>query len=294
MGPGAPRTDARGDPLREGDRVTWAIFASDPEDPRSRAGIPQKAADLFKYGHERVEGSHHLHGGLADYCLLRRNTPIVRIDGEIPLPVAALINCSGATVSGALRLAGVTKGKRVLITGAGMLGMFATAMVAARAPAQLVVADIKEDRLQTAREFGATDKLHVPEGADIDRCRRERGLSKADILLDFSGVPEVMESSLECLDIGGTAVWVGATFPQRDLAVNAEHLVRRIHTIRGLHNYNAEDLVTAVSFMEKDGRRFPFHDLVHDGFPLEKAEAAFRHALASKAFRVGIRIGHHA
>ena len=290
FGPEAPKKDARGDDLRLGDRVTWAIFASDPEDPRSKAGIPQKAADLFKYGHEKVEPNHHLHGGLADYCLLRRNTPVIRIDESIPLPVSALINCSGATVAGALRLAGELKGRRVLITGAGMLGMFATAMAAAQEPSELIVADINEERLRTAVGFGATKILRVPDGRALDDCFRDNGLTKADVILDFSGAPKVMETSLHCLDIGGIAVWVGATSPQRDLAINAELLVRRIHTIRGLHNYNADDLVTAVNFMENAGRHFPFQDLVYDGFPLDETEQAFRFAVESNVFRVGIRL----
>ena len=70
-----PRIDARGDELQIGDRVSWAIYASDPTDPLSTQGIPQKAADLFKYGHERISEEENLHGGLAGHTIIRSNTP---------------------------------------------------------------------------------------------------------------------------------------------------------------------------------------------------------------------------
>jgi D-arabinose 1-dehydrogenase-like Zn-dependent alcohol dehydrogenase len=106
LGPDAPAVDSRGAPLRVGDRVTWAIYASDPCSCLARRGIPQKGEDLFKYGHERITPESNLHGGLSEYCVLRKHTPVIRIDAAIPLPVSALINCSVATVAGALRLAG--------------------------------------------------------------------------------------------------------------------------------------------------------------------------------------------
>jgi len=106
MAPSTPRKDDRGSELRVGDRVTWAIYASNPDCWLSRIGIPQKAAGPFKYGHELITPESTLHGGLAEHCLLRQHTPVIRIDEPIPLPLMALINCSVATVAGSLRLAG--------------------------------------------------------------------------------------------------------------------------------------------------------------------------------------------
>ncbi|NBO50393.1 MAG: alcohol dehydrogenase, partial [Chitinophagia bacterium] len=122
------RIDLRGNLMRIGDRITWAIYSSDPEDTQSKRGIPQKASDLFKYGHEKITPESNFHGGLSEYIILRKNTPVVLIKDDMPDCVAALINCSVATVSGSFRLAGSMKDKIVLINGAGMLGAIACAM----------------------------------------------------------------------------------------------------------------------------------------------------------------------
>ena len=74
---GSPLSDLSGRPLRVGDRVTWAIYAADPSGAMARRGIPQKSPDLFKYGHERLTPESSWHGGLAEYTLLRRFTPVL-------------------------------------------------------------------------------------------------------------------------------------------------------------------------------------------------------------------------
>ncbi|MCB0631377.1 MAG: zinc-binding dehydrogenase [Lewinella sp.] len=285
-----PGTDERGQHLHLNDRISWAIYASDPADALSQAGIPQKAADLFKYGHERITATSNLHGGLAEYTLLRRNTPIVKIDETLPLPQAAIINCAVATVSGAIRLAGDLIGKNVLVSGAGMLGMIACAMSKTAGAARVVAMDINPVRLERACDFGA-DLGVVGDELEDDTLVSTMGNEQPfHIVIELSGVAEAMEKSLQLLAVGGMAVWVGATYPQRDLRINAEQIVRHLWTIRGLHNYNQHDLVAAVQFMEKHHLDFPFATLIYDGFSLDQVNEAFVYGLEESPFRVGIRI----
>jgi putative phosphonate catabolism associated alcohol dehydrogenase len=291
FGPGAPTHDTRGDPLSVGDRLTWAIYAANPESAMARRGIPQKGNDLFKYGHEAITPDSHLHGGLSEYCILRRYTPILKLREPIPLQVIALINCSVATVAGSLRLAGVVEDRNVMITGAGMLGIIACAMGRARGARRVIAVDISEERLATAKDFGVDDTILLePGGSPLkDLVTEKLGEDSLDTALDYSGSPEAMEASLEALGIGGTAVWVGAVTPQRAVAVSAERTVRNLHVIKGLHNYNQEDFVAAVEFMEQHYSDFPFIDLVQDRFDLDSVDEAFASALSSGAHRVGVR-----
>ncbi len=291
LGPGASATDCRGAALRVGDRVTWAIYASDPASPLARLGIPQKGAGLFKYGHEQLSPACTLHGGLAEHCVLRQHTPIVRIDAPIPLPVIALINCSVATVAGSLRLAGEVRDRNVLVAGAGMLGVIAVAMARCAGARQVMAADIDAERLATARKFGADLTVNLAPDAPSLKEQIARLLpgDSVTVALDYSGVPETMEALIAALGIGGTVVFVGATFPQRTLQVSAEQLVRQVHTIKGLHNYNEQDLVAAVEFIEQNHTRFPFESLVHDKFDLDSVTEAFDYGMKSGAHRVGVR-----
>lgn len=284
FGPGQPARDAYGRPLHVGDRITWAIYAACPDGPMARRGIPQKAADLFKYGHEQLRPDNTLHGGLATHTLLRRHTPILPLPDEVPLPAAAIINCAVSTVAGSLRLAGELKGRRVALWGIGMLGTIACAMCSEAGAAEIIALDVNPERLAHARRFGATATLRPDDPA--------AAALQADVTIDYSGYGTAMEASVDALATGGTAVWVGGVCPQDRVRIDAEQLIRHLRTVRGLHNYNTDDFKTAVAFITTHGKKYPFADLVYDGFTLSEAEQAFAYAIDRNPYRVGIRIHH--
>lgn len=275
--------DLSGKPLTVGERVTWAIYAANPASAMSRRGIPQKSPDLFKYGHEQVTATSSLHGGLGEYTLLRRYTPVLPLPEEIPLPVASIINCAVSTVAGSLRLAGDLSGKRIGIWGTGMLGVVACAMCRERGAAAVIGIDVDKARLDTALRFGATS-VCLPEAMTEAGC-------DLDVAIDYSGRVPCMETGVQALAIGGTAVWVGGVCPQEKVRIDSERVIRRLSTIKGLHNYNADDFKEAVAFVSEYWSRYPLAELIYDGFVLDEAEAAFRYAIAHNPYRVGIRIG---
>lgn len=278
LGPQAPLRDIRGNELKIGDKLTWAIFASSPEDTLSIAGIPQKAKDLFKYGHEQITKHSHFHGGLSEYTILRKNTPLAILNNELPNEIASLINCSVATVAGAIRLAGTLHGKSVMVNGAGMLGIIACAMAKKLGAINIIAVDQNVERLEISKNFGAT-QTHTPKAASE---------LKVDIVFEFSGATNAMENSIKLLNIGGTAIWIGAVFAQPAVQINAEYIIRNLITIKGLHNYNNEDFINAVCFMEMNHKNFEFEQLIKKGFVLEEVEAAFEYAVKHNPFRVSI------
>lgn len=290
IGGAEPLADLRGKILAIGDRVTAAIFAADPNTEMSKRGIPQKSADLFKYGHERFTEDCGHHGGLSEFILLRRHTPVVILqDGCLSDPLASILNCAVATVAAAMRCAGSVAGRRVLVTGAGMLGLVACAMAHADGAEGVHAVDLSSERMARAFDFGA-DRAWSAEEEWVDRIRSEWSQAHPyDIVLDFTGSPEVMSAGIDLLGIGGTAVWVGATYPQPAVPLLAEHIVRRILTIRGIHNYNATDLLRAVDFMEAYHRHYPFASLVDGVFSLSDVVGAFEFALHKNPYRAGIR-----
>lgn len=290
FGPDADRQDMRWQTLSIGDRVSWAIYASDPSSKLAQRGIPQKGVNLFTYGHEVLSPDNTLHGGLSQFSILRPHTPIAKIDPNIPLPVAATINCAMATVAGAFRLAGKIAGKRILISGSGMLGMIACAMAQTLGAATVVATDVLPWRIKRAQEFGADEGL-LADLALGDRLTQLYGNSTPfDVLIELSGSPIAMEQTLHYLGIGGIAVWLGAACSQRDVQIKAESLIRNLHTIRGLHHYNEEDFVRAVNFIEQHYTDFPFCSLIGQEFSLSEINEAFAYAASRYPFRVGIRI----
>lgn len=288
LGPEASRLDAAGRPLREGDRVTWAIVASCGDCFYCRRDIPQKCERGFKYGHEPLRPGRELAGGLADHCLLAPGTAIVRVPDAVPDEVACPSSCATATVAAALEAAGPIADRSVLVLGAGMLGVTAAAWSRSLGAQEVIVCDPGVDRLAGALAFGAT-RTCAPSGLAevVAETGRGRGV---DLVLELSGAAEAIEGALPLLGIGGTLMLVGSVFPTRPVPVLPEQVVRRCLTVRGLHNYAPRHLLAALEFLA-DHPEYPFASLVPAWRPLDELDSVVDPASSSGALRHGIRPG---
>ncbi len=290
MRPGDPPLDLAGHKLAIGDRVTWSVAASCGSCFYCELGLPQKCEHLFKYGHERTDPRHPLSGGLSEHCHLARGTAILKVPDSLPDEVACPANCATATVAAAMRVAGDCRDRTVLVQGAGMLGLTAAAMARHQQAREVIVADLDEERLKWAERFGATQTVLIEPDARAltDAVASVTAGHGVDVALELSGSPAAIEAGIKLLRMGGHYVLVGTVFPTRDVPLSPEFLVRRLLRIEGVHNYTPADLIGAIEFLRVGQAEFPFAQLVEGRYPLLEADAAFAHALASKAPRVAV------
>lgn len=273
--------------LAIGDRVTWGIAAFCGVCFFCKRGLSQKCESLFKYGHMRLTEGDPLSGGLASHIVLRLGTPIFKVPEALSDEIASLANCSTSTAAGAIRLAEVRSGDSVVVFGAGVLGLSAIAMLRERGCSVLVF-----DPFASAREratlFDATEVFSDLETMKARVMDHTKGRG-ADAALELSGVRSSAEATLSLVRIGGSVVWAGTASPVGDVPIDPEQVVRRILTLRGMHNYAPEDLETALGFLERNHSVYPFTDLIGKSFPLDKVNEAFRAANDSGGKRITIR-----
>jgi alcohol dehydrogenase len=178
-----------------------------------------------------------------------------------------------------------------MIQGAGLLGLTAAAMARIDGAERVLVADIDAERLATAKRFGADaviDIAHEHESlAEIVRTATDnRG---ADVIFEMSGSAVAMQQGLPLLRTGGCYILVGAVKPIGTIPLDPEQVVRRMWTLRGVHNYAPSELATAIDFLAKHWDRFPFVEMVGDEFSLDRADEAFQQMLATGAIRIAVR-----
>ena len=103
----------------------------------------------------------------------------------------------------ACRKARVTAGSRVLVTGAGPIGLVSVQTALAFGATEVVVSDVNPTRLDIAKELGATQVVdaRTTSVTDLD-CPPE-------VLLECSGHPAATASAIRALDRAGRAVLVG-------------------------------------------------------------------------------------
>ena len=93
----------------------------------------------------------------------------------------------------------VAPGSRVLVTGAGAIGLLCLQVARARGAYPVAISDVNPDRLQLATTLGATDTIDA----------RTTDLPTADVLLECSGHPQVVAQGISSLDRAGRAVLIG-------------------------------------------------------------------------------------
>jgi L-iditol 2-dehydrogenase len=97
----------------------------------------------------------------------------------------------------------VTAGSRVLVTGAGPIGLVSVQTALAFGATEVVVSDVNPSRLALALELGATAVVdaRTTSVTDLDR--------PPEVLLECSGYPPAIADGIRALDRAGRAVLVG-------------------------------------------------------------------------------------
>ena len=285
-----PPVDFSGKPIQPGQRITWSLAVSCGECFYCARHLPQKCLSLFKYGHalHTCEG---ISGGLGEYCILKKGTPIFALDDGLPDKVACPANCATATVMAAIRLAEDIqhiKHSTVLITGMGMLGLTACAVMNQFGAKSVVAVDPVPSRLELARKFGANQVFEsIPNSLDIE-MDHNKPFQGFDFAFEFSGATIAVKTCIDALRSGGVLVMAGSVFPTDAVPVQPEDIVRRVLTIRGIHNYVPGDLERALNFLNRHHQEYPFENLISRIFPLHATEEAFIYTSASNPVRVAV------
>lgn len=108
-----------------------------------------------------------------------------------------------------VKRAGVKKGERVLVIGAGTIGMMA-AISARHFGAEVTLCDVAADKLRLAKDFGITHSL-VNTSADaftegVTRYTKSCGY---DVAIEAVGLPSTVESAIRATAFGGRVVLIG-------------------------------------------------------------------------------------
>jgi L-iditol 2-dehydrogenase len=183
---------------------------------------------------------------------------------------AALVEPTAVAVW-ANRKAAVGPGDRVLVTGAGPIGLLCAAVASARGAAEVVVSDVSDERLARAAEFGATRSVHA---------RDLPGNSGTyTVLLECSGVEVALRNGLAGLLPAGRAVLVGMS-ADGNQNVPVGLVQSRELTLTGTFRY-ANAYPEAIDLI-RSGRVTP-GPLVGASFDLDEAESALRAAAEDPA-----------
>jgi len=144
-------------------------------------------------------------GCFAEYlCLPSSNA--WHVAESIPSEIAAFFDPYGNATHCALSFDMV--GEDVLITGAGPIGIIATAICRHVGARNIVISDINEYRLDLARKMGATLAINIQK-TSVQQAMKQLSMVGFDIGLEMSGNAGAFETMLESMYNGGRIALLG-------------------------------------------------------------------------------------
>jgi 2-desacetyl-2-hydroxyethyl bacteriochlorophyllide A dehydrogenase len=187
---------------------------------------------------------------------------LIRIPDSLSTKVAALAEPTAITLH-ALRLADVQPDDRVLITGAGPVGLLLVAVLRAHGIHDITVSEPSAVRRQRALTVGAA-RVVAP-GSLVPPPMALPVEEPYAVVFDCSGQASALEAGFGQLDYAGTLVIVGTGFePPR---INQNRMIIFELSVIGAYNYDDEGFEPAVDLL--NGGQLPFDALIEpDNVPL--------------------------
>ncbi len=265
-------------PLILGHESAGVIVAVGADVPQSRIGervaiepgIPDGTCEQCRTGHYnlcqnvRFFGTPPIDGAFANYVTVPTQFAYTLPDN--------MSNEEGALIEPlsvglwACRKARLRGGDHVLITGAGPVGMLAMKVAFALGVAAVTITDVSPQRLERARQLGATHTINVAE-----QPLAQAGV-QADVLLECSGNQRALTDGIRSLLPAGVAVVVGMN-PGEELSVPMSFIQNHEIALTGTFRY-ANTYADAIALVATG--RVEVRSIITGRYPLEEAEQALQ------------------
>ena len=147
-------------------------------------------------------------GGLVERAAVPADAVVPLPDADVDPALWVLCQPMGTVMYSVDRLGSVL-GKRIVVVGAGPIGLCFTDLLVRGGAAQVIVTDVHDYRLDVARRLGAT---HVINAAQQDVARRVAeitGGAMADVSIEACGLRETYHQVFDVLRVQGTVVIFG-------------------------------------------------------------------------------------
>ncbi len=187
-------------------------------------------------------------GAFAEYLVIPV-TNVWHADPTIPLEILSIFDPFGNATHSALAFK--VLGEDVLITGAGPIGIMATAIVKHAGARYVVVTDKNPYRLELAKRMGATVALDITKGRLAD-VQKELGMQEGfDVGLEMSGSGEALRDMLDNMCHGGKIALLG--IPSNDVVIDWRKVVFNGITIKGIYGREMYETWYMMQSMIKTG-----------------------------------------
>jgi 2-desacetyl-2-hydroxyethyl bacteriochlorophyllide A dehydrogenase len=259
--------------FKEGDRVLLPAVYTCGSCQACRDGRENICSTMVMFGN-------HVDGAYAEYVKAPAKDAFP-LPAEIPLEDASIIADAVSTPFHAVKNRGqVRPGDKVAVFGCGGVGINAV-QIAVAAGATVFAVDMVEEKLEKARELGASGAINASKEADVGKALRKMSGGGVDVAFEVIGNPDVIATAFSAVKNGGRLVVVGYT--DKNVTINAGRIMFREMEILGSLGCRPVDYPRIIEMVRAG--RLKLSALITARYPLDRVNEAFDALRSGKGFR---------
>lgn len=251
---------------------------------------PCNQCHFCKIGWEYVcENMVFISGAYADYVLIpeqvaRQN--LLPIPESLSYEEAALIEPLACVIHH-IDESHIKTGDTVVVNGTGPMGLLFIRLAKLQG-ARVIATDLSKARLEVASRMGADEVIEVGAVADQVEAVRERteGGRGADVAIEYTGLPEVWEKTIQMARKGGIINLFGGCAAGTAITIDTKLLHYSSLTIKGVFSYKPGHVIRALRMIERGD--LDAGALISGRVPLADVEAALKRILEQDGIKYSI------
>jgi L-iditol 2-dehydrogenase len=174
-------------------------------------------------------------GAMAEYVSVPE-TNLLALPESVPFEAGAMVDPAANAIH-AIWKGGINPGDTVAIYGCGPIGLFAIQFAKILGADKVVAIDVKEEKLQIAKELGADEVINALEVDPVEKIHELTGKVGANFVLETAGLSVVQNQAVCSAGKLGRVVILGISHDKLELSKTAaDNILRRELEIRGSWN----------------------------------------------------------
>ena len=220
-------------------------------------------------------------GGFAEYILvpqLNVDRGMLILPEEVSFIEGTFIEPLACVLRGQ-RMAEMKPGQTVMILGAGLSGMLHLLAARTVGATRVIVTDINQQRLETAKSLGSD--LVISSKEDVVAGLKKINAQKlADVVIVCTGAMSAFQQALQCVDRAGTLLFFAPTEPGVTLPVPVNDFWRQ--SIKILHSYGSSPLDAAIALELLRAKMIPVQKMITHTLSMSETPLGFKLAAEAK------------
>jgi len=224
-------------------------------------GARPDGTPTLRKGDQVIHGAFFRQSSFADYALARERN-VVKVREDVPLEIIGPLGCGIQTGAGAvMNSLRPRPGASIAVFGVGPVGMSAVLGSVVCGCTTTIAVDVIPDRLEKAKEFGATHTVHAGDGDPVEVIRDITG-GGVEFSLVCVGIPPVFRQAVDALQRCGVCGQLGVVPPGTEVALDMDHIMNG-RTVKGIVEGDAvPDLFIPKLIELYTQGRFPYDKMI--------------------------------